>query len=94
MLAIQHHPMLVEGSDIRTVALPTVRGIGIVWKVLLSNYQHALRVETVMMTVYSTVMVRPRCNCQTQLGCQFKLERTRAGTTVAKETRYCKSAYQ
>ena len=84
MLGIQHCPTLVESSGTRSVTLPTAHGSGIVWKVLLSNnYQHGLREETVMMTVYSTLMACPRCSCQMQLGCQFKIERTRAGTTVS-----------
>ena len=93
MLGIQHHPMLVESSRIRTVALPTAHGIGIVWKILLSNYLQVPREETMSMstvttTVYSTLMACPRCNCQMQLGCQFKLERIRAGTIVSLKRLY------
>ena len=83
MLGIQHCPILVESSGTRSVAIPTAHGTGIVWKVLLSNHLHTHREGTVTMTAYSTLTACPRCNCQMQLGCQFKVESTRAGTTVS-----------
>ena len=83
MQGIQHDPMLVKRSGIRTVPLPTPCGIGIVWDVHLSNHQHPRREELVTMTIYSRLMACPRCNCQMQVGAQVQIKRTRAGVTVS-----------
>ena len=85
---IQQDPMLVERSNIRTIPLLTASEIGVVWNLHLSNHQHIQREERVTMTVYSQLMVCPRCNCQIQLSAQIRIKRTRAGVMVTPKRIY------